>query len=72
MSKKSTKNQDNNTDVWTDEQYEEYLKNLYGIDFIVGYTENGVPYGAMIDENNEMDELITKDSSLDSNEEEPF
>ncbi|HCX04180.1 MAG TPA: hypothetical protein DHM42_06790 [Clostridiales bacterium] len=72
MSKKSTKNQDNNTDVWTDEQYEEYLKNLYGIDFIVGYTENGVPYGAMIDENNEMDELITKDSSLDSNDEEPF
>lgn len=72
MSKKSTKNQDNNTDVWTDEQYEEYLKNLYGIDFIVGYTENGVPYGAMIDENNEMDEPITKDSSLDSNDELPF
>ncbi len=72
MSKKSRKNQDNNTDVWTDEQYEEYLKNLYGIDFIVGYTENGVPYGAMIDENNEMDELITKDSSLDSNDKEPF
>lgn len=72
MSKKSTKNQDNNTDVWTDEQYEEYLKNSYGIDFIVGYTENGVPYGTMIDENNEMDELITKDSSLDSNDEEPF
>jgi hypothetical protein len=26
----------------------------------------------MIDENNEMDEPITKDSSLDSNDEEPF
>jgi orotate phosphoribosyltransferase-like protein len=48
------------------------LKNSYGIDFIVGYTENGVPYGTMIDENNEMDEPITKDSSLDSNDELPF
>jgi len=42
------------------------------MDFIAGYTENGVPYGTMIDENNEMDELTTKDSSCDSKDELPF
>ena len=72
MSKESKKNKDSNTDVWTDEGYEENLKGLYGMDYIAGYTENGVPYGTMIDENNEMDELTTKDSSCDSKDELPF
>lgn len=65
---KSKKNKSNNIDVWTEEQYEEYLKGLYGMDFIAGYTENGLPYGTFIDEDNEGEEIITKDSSFDSSD----
>ncbi|MDF1618413.1 hypothetical protein [Petrocella sp. FN5] len=66
--RKIKKNKSNNIDVWTEAQYEEYLKGLYGMDFIAGYTENGVPYGTFIDEDNEDEEIITKDSSFDSSD----
>jgi len=39
-----------NGEVWTEEQYEEYLQQLYGMDFIAGFTEGGVPYGIFEDE----------------------
>ena len=42
-----------NNDVWSEEQFEEYIKELYGMDFIAGYTENGIPYGTFTDENEE-------------------
>ncbi len=71
--KKSKKNKSNNIDVWTEEQYEEYLKGLYGMDFIAGYTGNGLPYGTFIDEDNEGEEVITKDRSFDSSDDKlPF
>jgi hypothetical protein len=69
---KSKKNKFNDTEIWTEEQYEEYLKDIYGMDFIAGFTENGVPYGTFIDDDNENDELIVRDVSVDSNDDLPF
>ena len=69
---KLKKNKFNNAEIWTEEQYEEYLKDIYGMDFIAGFTENGVPYGTFVDENNKDDELISQDISIDSNDEVPF
>lgn len=47
MSKsKKAKNQAKiNTEVWTETVYEDYLKDLYGFEFIAGFTEGGFPYG---------------------------
>jgi len=72
--KKSKKDKSNNPEVWTEEQYEEYMKELYGMEFIAGFTENGVPYGTFIDEDEdeENDELISRDISIDSDDELPF
>lgn len=70
--KKSKKNKFNDAEIWTEEQYEEYLKGIYGMDFIAGFTENGVPYGTFIDEDNENDEIIIRDISVDSNDDLPF
>ena len=69
---KSKKNKFNNAEIWTKVQYEEYLKDIYGMDFIAGFTENGVPYSTVVDENNKDDELISQDISFDSNYEVPF
>ena len=65
-------NKFNNAEIWTEEQYEECLKGIYGMDLIAGFTENGVPYGTFVDENNKDDELISQDISFDSNDEVPF
>ncbi len=70
--KKSKKSKNNNSEIWTEEHYEEYLKEIYGMDFIAGFTENGVLYGTFVDENNKDDELISQDISFDSNDEVPF
>ena len=70
--KSSKKGKCNNVEVWTEEQYEEYMKAIYGMNFIAGVTENGVPYGTFIDEDNENYELIIRDISFDSNDELPF
>jgi len=59
--KNSKKSKFNDAEIWTEEQYEEYLKEIYGMDFIAGFTENGVPYGTFVDENNKNDELISQD-----------
>jgi hypothetical protein len=59
--KKSKKNKCNNSEVLTEEQYEEYIKELYGMEFIAGFTENGVPYGTFIDEDDEKHKLAIKD-----------
>ena len=62
----------NNDEVLTEEQYEEYLKEIYGMDFIAGFTESGIPYGIIKDEDNENDEIITREISVDSNDDLPF
>jgi hypothetical protein len=70
--KKSKEGKSNNSEVGTEEQYEEYMKELYGMEFIAGFTENGVPYGTFIGEDKENDELIMGDISIDSDDELPF
>ena len=70
--KKSKKDKSNNPEVWTEEQYEEYMNELYGMEFIAGFTENGVPYGTFIDEDEENDKLIIRDISIDYDDELPF
>ena len=49
-----------------------YMKELYGMEYIAGFTENGVPYGTFIDEDEENDKLIIRDISIDSDDELPF
>ena len=42
------------------------------MEFIAGFTENGVAYGTFIDEEDENDRLIIRDISIDSDDELPF
>lgn len=70
--KKSKRSKFNDAEIWTEEQYEEDLKDIYGMDFIAGFTEKGVPYGTFVDESNKDDELSSQDISFDSNDEVPF
>lgn len=72
--KKKYKKHMNNIEIWTEEEYEEYLKGLYGLEYIAGYTENGMPYGLPAENDNDVeiynaDEL---DNSSDCDEELPF
>ncbi|HZH94141.1 MAG TPA: hypothetical protein VFD79_08555 [Tissierellaceae bacterium] len=48
--KQKKKNKDKEVEIWTEEQYEDYLKGVYGLDFIAGYTEGGMPFGLPADE----------------------
>lgn len=61
-----------NVEIWTEEQYEEYMKGIHGMDFIAGFTENGVPFGLFDDESDKDDELIRQDISFDPSDELPF
>lgn len=64
MSRKKFKR--NDVEIWTEEQTDQYLKGLYDLDFIVGYTESGVPYGVPLD-------VDYKENSFDGDGEElPF
>lgn len=70
--KRSKNSKNYSAENWTEEQYEECLKGIYGMDLIAGFTENGVPYGTFMDENDVGDELISQDISFDSNDKMPF
>lgn len=73
MRKKEKHN--NEAEIWTEEEYEEYLKGLYGIEFIAGYTEGGMPYGLPVenDDDKEVYKAYRTDNSSDTDEEElPF
>jgi hypothetical protein len=50
MTGRIKKNKNNDVEIWTEEQYEEYLRGLYGMEFIAGFTEGGVPYGLFIED----------------------
>ncbi len=56
--KKSKKSKVKKDETWTEEEYEEYLMGLYGMDFIAGYTAGGMPYGSFIDEDDECNEEV--------------
>ncbi|WP_052222492.1 hypothetical protein [Clostridium homopropionicum] len=69
--KKSKKRTNKNVEVWTEEQYEEYLKGIYGMEFIAGFTENGMPYGLF---NEEIETYIVEkdDNHNEPDDELPF
>jgi len=69
--KKSKKHINNNIERWTEEQYEEYLKGLYGMEFIAGFTESGVPYG-LFEGDLEIDMVEKSENFDDSHDETPF
>lgn len=48
--KKSKKHEFKNVEVWTEGQYEEYLKELYCMEYIAGFTDGGLPYGLFNEE----------------------
>jgi hypothetical protein len=58
--KQKKKNKEKEVEVWTEEQYEDYLKGIYGLDFIAGYTEGGMPFGLPADETDEEKNIETK------------
>lgn len=43
--KKRNKNKNSITEIWTETEYDEYMAELYGFEYIAGYTDSGVPYG---------------------------
>lgn len=43
--KKVKKTKNSKVEIWTEEKYEEYLAGVYGMEYIAGFTEGGVPYG---------------------------
>lgn len=71
--KKSKKHTNNKVERWTEEQAEEYLKGIYGMEFIAGFTESGVPYG-IFEEDLEIDTDMSEkyDKFDDSYDEMPF
>ena len=69
--KKSKKHTNNKIERWTEEQYEEYLKGLYGMEFIAGFTEGGVPYG-LFEEDSETRMVEKSEKLKDSYDEMPF
>jgi hypothetical protein len=69
--KKSKKHTNNSAEIWTEEQYEEYLQDLYGMEFIAGFTESGVPFG-VFKEDIEIQKLQKSDIPSDPDDEMPF
>jgi hypothetical protein len=69
--KKTKKHKNNKVEIWSQEQYEEYLKELYGMEFIAGFTENGVPYG-LFKEDREKYTVEKSDNYGVPNDELPF
>jgi len=69
--KKSKKHINNNVEIWTEKQYEEYLQDLYGMEVIAGFTEGGVPYG-LFREDVETYRQNKSDNPRDFDDEMPF
>lgn len=66
--KKSKKHKNNKVERWTEEQY---LKGIYGMEFIAGFTEGGVPYG-IFEDDLEMDMVDEYEKAQDYYDEMPF
>lgn len=69
--RKYKKQRNNKIERWTEEQAEEYLKEIYGMEFIAGFTENGVPYG-IFQEDLEIDMVENLKNFDNSYDEMPF
>jgi hypothetical protein len=61
-------------EIWTEEQYEEYIMDLYDMDFVAGYTEGGIPYGNFINEDNNYVNDVKPSQRISNDDEEdiPF
>jgi hypothetical protein len=70
MSRKK-KSKNNNVEKWIGEQYEEYLSGLYGMGYITGFTEGGIPYG-IFEEDIEQYEISTPNNNSNNDNEIPF
>ena len=67
----------NDTEICTEEEYEEYLKGSYGLEFIAGYTEGGMPYGLPVEEDDDKEvykayKTYKEYKSSDTDEDLPF
>lgn len=73
MKKKNKRDKKNNynSEVWTEEEYDDYMAGIYGFDYISGYTDSGVPYGIRKEEKAERNPVENKKISSDY-EEIPF
>lgn len=69
--KKSKKTEKDKVEIWTEEQYEEYLAGLYGMEYIAGFTEGGMPYGVFKEDLEEYSENKLDDTS-EFDDEVPF
>lgn len=65
--RKKSKKSSGNKEEWTEEQYEEYLAELYDMEFIAGYTEGGMPYGTFINEDKKKEKEKTENIDICSN-----
>jgi len=71
--KKKCKKHKSNIEIWTEEECEEYLKGLHGLEYIEGYTEGGIPYGLPIEnDDNEIYNVDKSDKFNGYDEELPF
>ncbi|WP_409228488.1 hypothetical protein [Gudongella sp. SC589] len=72
MGKKKKKNKkEDKVEIWTEEQYEDYLKSLYGMEFIAGFTESGVPFGSFEGDDYKPG-IPEKEDELDEDDDLPF
>jgi len=44
-------------EVWLDHQYDDYMKDQYGMEYVAGFTESGVPYGVISKEENDKSDV---------------
>ena len=44
------KSQKKRSNEITEKEFEDYMKGLYNLDYIVGYTSGGVPYGSSLED----------------------
>lgn len=70
-SKKGKKTKSSKVEIWTEEQYEDYLAGLYGMEYIAGFTEGGMPYGVFSEDLEVYDENKINDLR-DFDDELPF
>lgn len=61
-SKNIKKTKNSKLEIWTEEQYEEYIAGLYGMEYIAGFTEGCMPYGAFKEDLEVYDENKFNDS----------
>lgn len=68
--KRNNKKKVSDKEVMTEEEYDEYMAELYGFDSIAGYTDGGVPFGISHEEIEETQ--ANNNKQFDPDDEIPF